>query len=343
MSHASRGWAIATIAALIVVIAALVLLLERRRSIAPSPPPTADLEPVKCEVPPLSFGTATPGSEDPPIVLVGPPKVRFYLDGKPVVADAENPPTVAPGEHELRVELEGQPRYATRFRVAPFTPGLFEAELHPTYGLTVSRLGTVCTTCPEALDVARIEPGGLGPTKPALTRAADALRRDDWRAAAEALAEVPARDRRQPIFLRMSAITFAMSHGEIQARETLERAAAKAKGLRRALAAYDRVRKSEQERRERLLVVRWNRVTERFAALSRKFEPLARNQVARASERMVSLTSAFETALENDDGPATEVAVRAAEETLIQLATQLRGLKPTDCEFQNDVAATLLQ
>ncbi len=226
----------------------------------------------------------------------------------------------------------------------PFEAGLFHAKRTPGAGLTLVRLGTICLSCGEALDVARLDPSPSDSKPSALfVGAASALRTDDWRSAAEALAQVPPKLRGKDEFLRLSAAVYADSLGTRQARAALDQAAKQDPELKAALAAFDRAVAAEGERRVKLVVNRWNKVTDRFATFSQKYEPLARNPVAAASERMVGLTPAFEKGMEEKDPAAMEAATRSAEQTLLQLATLVRGLKPSDCPFQNEVAAALLQ
>lgn len=347
MAGGSARWAVpAALAALLLVLGALVALRGPGRAQVP-PGPDGGAAGAGCDVPPLAFPPMS-AQGAPQVLLSGGPGVRFWIDGERALGPLDEPRAYPPGERTLRVEADGEEGLQTRFRLDPFAPALFHATVEPGAGLSLVRLGVVCRSCSGAfaeLDLGKGPAGAGADAQVRFREAARAMREDDWQLAATILRDVPARARKEGTFLRLASSVYAAAIAPQRAREVLggltgaDRAA-----LQPALAAWDRAVEQEQARRLRLLVARWNRLTDRFADFGQRYEPSIRSQMGAAALRMEQLSPHFEAAVSAGDESAQEAAILAVEALLLRLARDVLGTRPeNDCAFQAEVSATLLR
>jgi hypothetical protein len=283
------------------------------------------------------------GAEAPPVILwaVGP--VRLFVDGAAAFSAPEDPKALPVGQHTLKAEAPGQAPLTTRFLVEPFTPAFFHVEADAEAGLTLARLGTVCTSCEAPVAVVELSyEKSAEPASALLTQAAQALRADDWRTAAAKLRQVPARQRGLPLFHRLAAGVYeATSQPERARDELLAIDAAGSNDLRALMGRLEALQKVERARAQQVATARWNKVTERFARLVDKFARVVPGPVASSTARMAELSKAFTEANRLGEVEGQQAALSAAEEALGTFAAQLRASRPLDCPFQADVVQTL--
>ncbi len=307
--------------------------------------PTAALDAgVAC--PPIAVKPPRPlaGAEGPPLLLWATGEVRLFVDGQAAFSPPESPRFFPAGEHTLKVEAPGRPPLETRFRLSPFTPALFHAEVRDDV-LTLVRLGSVCTSCtppviPPELTFARSKATAMV----LFEDAAAALQRDDWASAAAKLKGVRPADRSHPLFLRLAAAVYASAAMPDEGRRALRGISAKqSPELPALLAALERLEASERKREQDVVMARWNATTERFGRLVSHFESELPGATAAGAARLAELSRAFESAMRARDVVEQDITLRAAEAALEQLVAQLRSSRPDDCAFQNDVVATLVR
>ena len=271
---------------------------------------------------------------------------RLFLDGQAAFSPPDAPRRISVGEHRIRLESPGQEPLETQVRIDPFTPALFHGELDPEAGLNLVTVGAVCASCTEAVSPLRLsfEPAEVA-SHTLLISAAQALRKNDWQRAATFLRGVPVKARRpSALFHRLAAAAFNDAVQPQKARAELEALpAAERKELEKLLRALDALRQAELKRQAEVVVLRWNKVTERFQALIQRFGTKATGPTQSASRRLGELSSAFESALGAKDLLQQERLLRAAEDALSSVATQIRAAHPTDCPFQAEVVGTLVQ
>jgi len=109
------------------------------------------------------------------------------------------------------------------------------------------------------------------------------------------------------------------------------------------LEALGALEKSERARRAQVLLARWNKLTERFAALVSRFQKEAPGPVTSHSKRFESLSVAFNTATRDDRLSGQQQAVEGAEATVRALARDIRAARPEDCGLQKDVLGALVR
>jgi hypothetical protein len=156
---------------------------------------------------------------------------------------------------------------------------------------------------------------------------------------------VPVKERRSPLFLRLAARVYADSLQPELARQSLEAIpAAQAHDLRGLLVQLDRMSRSEHERRKKVALDRWNKLTERLGGLVARFGKDASGPAATAARRFERLSKMVEEAVQRPSGyKQEEEAIAAAEQALLALAGEIRATRPEDCAFQAEVAAALVR
>ncbi|MGQ0506604.1 MAG: hypothetical protein ACT4TC_14925 [Myxococcaceae bacterium] len=340
LKRAQAIWLTLCCLAALAIIASQVL--GNRPKAPPLPPPRAELDGGGCEVPAEISVRPNSTADAPPSVLVAVPPVKLFLDGEPVYAGADAPRQVRAGEHELRAEAPGEAPLVTRLRVDAFTPFLVHAERSPSpVGITLLRAGTVCVSCASPLNDVKLDFRKQAVRAPALlATAAEALRKDDWANAAEALRGVPVKARKDPLFLRLAS---AVHSASLQPELSKQEAAASSVEVKVLLEKLDTLKLAEGTRRHSVLLARWNKLTERFGAVTQRFQPDAPGAVAAGSSRFDSLSKAFEVAARGQKVTEEDELVGAAEVTLVTLVGQIRRARPEDCLFQTEVVATALR
>lgn len=356
-TNGSKTWQLAALVALVAVAAVLLLMVARKRARQREGQPQAHrtmpgadagtrlIAETHCNLPPLAFPTLNSHGA-PPVLLSGPGKARFFIDGTQVFSATDAPKTFPLGEHSLKVELDGQDSIDTRFRLDAFTPALFHVTVEPEAGLSLLRLGVVCKSCaPAFAEVDFSFPRGVaGDTQLRLREAARAMREDDWQLASTILRNVPPKDRRNGTFIRLSSSVYSAAIAPDRAREILRQlAGADQKALRPVLADYEKAADSEAARRQKLLINKWNKLTDRFAAFGQNYEPAIRSQMGAAALRMEQLSPHFEQAVNAKDEAEQETTIKAVEDLMVRLAKDLLATRPTDCAFQQEIAAALLK
>ncbi len=338
--RALQAWLIACGSAALLLSATAGLLLQRRPAPAVAPASGAT---DACGLPSVDNVRALPGAEGPPVLLWATGGVHLYLDDAPAFSPPEAPRHFTVGEHSVRLEAEGHPPLLTRLRFEPWTPALLHAQVDPGIGLTLVRLNAPCTVCPaptRPVDRVPYAPSTKEPTA-LLGEAASALRQNAWPQALAALEGVPPDARRSAHFLRLASAVHVDAWAQAASREALEALPARdARDLAPLLSRLDALTAAEDGRRHRVQLERWNRTTERFGGLVRRFEPQVPQAVGAAARRLEVLTRAFETKHTARDTLGAEEALLAAEESLSSLVTQLRSARPGDCAFQAEVVAT---
>jgi hypothetical protein len=155
---------------------------------------------------------------------------------------------------------------------------------------------------------------------------------------------VPLAGRKAAPFLRLAAAVHADTLQPELSRRELESIPKKDAGeLPGLLAAFDALRSAELSRRHEVLLARWNKLTERFGALTRRFESDAPGAVASGASRFQELSHGFESASRDKRLAQEDELVTAAETTLVALVAQIRKARPHDCGFQAEVVATALR
>jgi hypothetical protein len=288
---------------------------------------------------------ALPGADDPPVLLWAVGGVRLMVDGAAAYSSPDEPKHLSVGDHILRAEAEGLEPLEIRFHVEPFVPALLHVQADEGVGLSVAFVGVTCRSCEFANVVPSLDPEPREmPVKELLPGAAASLRRSDWRRAAGYLRQVPASERKRPPFTRLAASFYASTLQDEKARAALASIpAAKANDLGRLMDALGRLEKSERARRAQVLLARWNKLAERFAALSGRFQGDAPGPVTAHSKRFEGLSLAFNTAVRDDRLPGQQRAVEGAEATVRALAADIRAARPNDCGFQKDVLGALVR
>ena len=280
------------------------------------PPPPSPPAPVACEPAPEVPLLALPGADDPPVLLWAVGGVRLSVDGAAAYSSPEEPKHLAVGDHTLRAEADGDEPLEIRFRVTPFVPALLHVQADEGVGLSLAFAGVTCRSCefanvPPALAP---EPRAL-PARELLPGAASSLRRGDWRRAAGYLRQVPASQRKHPLFSRLAAGVYAATLQDDKARAALASIPArKANDLGRLL-----------------------------DALSSRFQKDAPGAVTSHAKRFEGLSLAFNTAVRDSRLPAQQQAVEGAEATVRELAKDIRAARPDDCGLQKDVLGALVR
>ncbi len=344
-------WLATCCVAALVIIAAVALGPRLRgggEPVGPEPVAAAGdagAAPSGCDVPAEVSLRPNVSADAPPVLFVAEGEVKLLLDGQPVYTPVDAPRPVPPGEHELQAVLPGEPPLKTQVRIDAFTPALFHARAFPDLGVTLARLGAVCVSCASPLNDVELTYAKQGVRPPALLRsAATAMRSDDWTTAASALRGVPVSERKGALFLRLAAAVHAATLQPELSRRELEAIPKQEAGeLPELLAAFDALRAQELSRRHEVLLSRWNKLTERFGALTRRFEQDAPGAVASGSSRFQELSRGFETASRDKKLAQEDELVTAAETTLVALVAQIRKAHPQDCAFQAEVVATALR
>jgi len=307
----------------------------------PAPPPAE----APCDVPADIPLLAQPDADDPPVLLwaVGP--VKLSVDGAVAFSPPDEPRHFRVGEHSLRAEAPGQEPLTLRFRLEPFSPAFFHAQVDEGIGLSVVSLGAPCTGCGFADTSPSFDP--VPPELPVpdlLGAAASALRRSDWRRAVAFLRQVPPRHRHDPRYLRLEAAARAAGLQPDEARAALQRIPkASSNDLARVLDAHTALERTERTRREQVLLVRWNRLAERFGALVARFQQEAPSAVAAHTPRFESLSRAYAIAARDKRLSGQQAAVDGAEATVRQLAKDIRAARPSDCALQKNVVGALVR
>jgi len=288
---------------------------------------------------------AQPQADAPPVLLWAVGGVRVSLDGAAAYSPPEAPLHLAVGPHVLDAEAPGQERVTLHFRVEPFTPALFHAQLDEGLGLSVVYLGAGCIGCAFADTPPTLDPLPPGLPVPALLgAAASALRRSDWRRAVFFLRQVPRTQRNDPRYARLEAIARMAALQPNEARSALKRIPPSAsKDLSPLVDAYAALEHSEPNRRAQVLLERWNRLAERFGALVSRFQQEMPSAIAAHVQRFETLSRVYAVAARDGRLAGQQEAVEGAEATVRQLAKDLRATRPQDCALQKDVVGVLLR
>lgn len=313
-----RWWWLAFLAALVLLVSAGGFLVLKPAKPAPPPPLPPRVRCPQLDAPMKPF---LAGAEDTPVFFTG--SAPLTLDGTP----ARSGP-VAPGEHVVRgdgVQLT--------FRLEPFQPAWFDAEVIPGLGLTLVWLGAACQSCPPALDAVKLDYTRTSAADPdLLASAAAALRANDWRGAAAKLRAVSPKARALVPYRRLAAHVLQATRQPAAALEQL-------KDL--APAAWTAARATEAARESTLGMQRWNLITEKFSQLLEQFALDAPGPVQLATGRLSELTASFLEASRKQDYVGQDALVKAAEEALAQFVRTLRRTRPDDCDFQARISASL--
>ena len=349
-----RTWLAACAASALLLCAVVVWLSAGRTGRAPTPGLVRGAPPglaraakvdagATCTGPVPTLVRAHPDAEGPPLLLWAVGEVRLFLDGEAVFSPPEAPRHFTSGEHVLRIEAEGHAPMETRLRLDAFTPALVHAQVDGAAGITAVRVGTVCMSCASPVSPLELGSAPTGePMEPLMNRAAHALRREDWREAAELLRAVPVKARRTPLFRRLEAATWLAAAEPMRARAAAEAIRGpEAHELDRLLARLAELEKEEQQRYASVVLTRWNRITEQHAALLRAATGQVQVNADELNRRMEALSAAFNEARAQGDAIEQERVFVAAEKTTAELLAGLVAERPNDCAFQTRLAATL--
>lgn len=327
-----RWWWLAFLGAFVLLASAggFLVLQAQNTAAAPKPPPPPR---VRCPNLDAPIPALLPGAESPPVMVGVGPGARLLLDGKPA---ATGP--LPPGEHTLRAEADGSEALALTFRLDPFRPALFHAEVTPGVGLTLVWLGAACHSCPQALDAVRLDHTRTSAADAdLLADAAKALRANDWRTAAARLRAVTPKSRAQNPYRRLAAHVYQATRQPAAAQAELERV----ERLTPSVAEFSAAVAADAAREAVVGMQRWNLLTEKFSHLLEQFAADAPGAVQQATGRLAELTAAFLEASRKQDFLAQDELVKAAEEAFAQFVRALRRSRPDDCDFQARVSASL--
>lgn len=285
-------------------------------------------------------------ADDPQLIIWATGDVRMELDGELVFAPPDAPKSLKPGPHKLKVDGKREGKEETAFRVLPGKHGFFFASTLPDIGLVIVRTGTICESCDEATGMEDLKHSPREDSASYLIKeAARILRQQKWSDARELLKGVAPKDRKTEAFLTVAAAYYGQANQAPQALEMIETAAKThpKSGLALLWQGFAQMKEKEKERREKVLLQRWNKLTERFSNLVSRFEPEVRGIVDAHSRRLETLSTAYATAAEKHDLGQQEQLVTSAHEILEQFVDQIRAQRPDDCDFQSKVVAAALQ
>lgn len=332
-------------AAAVVGLVVLVLRDKPRATLPVGKTATADAGPA-CNAPKTLALMPLPSADDPQLVIWATGDVRMELDGELVFAPPDTPKLVKPGPHKLRIDGKREGKEETSFRVLSGKQAFFFASTLPDVGLVVVRAGTICESCDEATGLEDLKHAPRGDSAAYLLKeAARILRQQKWSDARALLKGVAPKDRKSEAFLTVAAAYYGQANQTPQALEMVE-AAAKAypkSGLGLLWQGFTDLKTKQKERREKVLLQRWNKLTERFSNLVSRFEPEVRGIVDAHSRRLETLSTAYATAAEKHDLEQQEQLVTSAHDLLEQFVEQIRAQRPDDCDFQTKVVAAALQ
>lgn len=332
----AKWWLLLGAAVAVIAIVLLASGLSRKHAQGPN-------DGSACSVPASVSVHPLPDADSPPAILWADGNVRLFLNGEPTYSSPDEPRRLRTGDYEIRADAPHAQRVVTRMTVAPFEPVLVEASFDDVLGLSVLRLGAACKSCDFAESPVVLTPERSStPTSRLLSEAAAALRHDDWFTGASRLRQVPQSERGKPPFLRLAAIVYADTLQPQLAERTLA-LLPPGSPLPRLVQTHRRLQAAERERKQSVVLDRWNKVTERFAALIGRFEKAAPAPVASAAKRLEKLSGAFEAASRTKDVPSEQETLAAAESALAALGSEIRATRPDDCAFQADVVATLVR
>ncbi|MBX5481868.1 MAG: hypothetical protein IRZ16_08535 [Myxococcaceae bacterium] len=300
-----------------------------------------------CTVALPSLRRAEPFAENPPVILWAVGDVRLFLDGKPAFSPPEAPKRFPPGSHEVRVEAPGREPITATLRFSPYQPVLIHAEDDGDAGLTLVQVGAVCTSCePPVVPLDSFPVPKKARPKAApdalLQSAAAALRTSRWQEAALALGALPPKARTGTLYHRLAAATWTGAVAFQKARAELSTITGPdANELDRLLARLAALAAEEQTRNARVVMARWNRVTEQHAALLRSANGIPGLDLAGSERRMVKLSGDFNAAAARKDVAEQERIFAAAEEVAQTLLSELIAARKDDCALRARVATAL--
>lgn len=340
-----NGWLTVSIAAGLLVVGGVVLVKTRKpQAVTQAAVPAPDNE--ACRAPKTLSLMPLPAADDPPAIIWATGDVRLELNDAVAFAPPDAPVTLKTGPHSLKVDGKLAGREQTRFRVMRSTPAFFFATVLKQQGLVLVRFGTLCESCePPTNTEELVYKPGRDSTAYLLKESAKLLRAEKWTEARDLLRAVPPKDRASESFRLIAAALFGQANQNAEALAQLKALAKDNKGspVAQVLSAFEALKVSERSRREKVLMQRWNKLTDRFAGLVARFEPEVRGAVEGHSRRLEALSSAFAKAAETKDVLAQEDLVRAAHGLLEEFVEQIRAQRPDDCDFQTKVVAAALQ
>ncbi len=322
------------------LLSAVVLGLMRARVV--SVPPALVPAAPHCELPMPELLPADAEAEHPPLILWAVNGARLFIDGRAAFSPPEAPKTLAPGTYTLRVEAEGHAPVETRFRLDPWQPALFHAEVDAQVGIVLLGVGAVCESCEMPLTpltvAATAAPSGLDVSR-ALREAAAALRVDDWQTAASVLGPLPPNARRTTLSRKLLAGTYLRAAAPGPARAELSSLrTTHSEALPSLLQRLDALRASAQARRHEVTLSRWNRLTMQHAALVRLAATRPELGIWGEAARMEDASARFGEARAAKDALAGAQAFSDAREAATGLLVKLVG---EDCEARAHVIAAL--
>lgn len=345
MSGRNLWLALAVVAAL--AVGAFVVLVGKKKAPAPQPSVAVVADAgAECNAPKTLALLPLPSADDPPVILWATGDVRMELNDELVFAPPDSPKTLKSSSHKLRVEAKTAGKEETTFRVLRQRPAFFYATSMPDVGLVLVRHGTLCESCDEPTGTEQLQYAARkDSTNYLLRETAKVLRQEKWTEARDFLAGVPPKDRQSEAFRILAAALFGQANQPTQALEQLESIAKTnpKSPVAQLISGFAALKASEEKRREKVLLMRWNKLTERYSNLVSRFEPEVRGFVDRHARRLETLSSAYSKASETHDVPKQEELVRAAQELVEQFVEEIRAQKPEDCDFQSKVVAAALQ
>lgn len=342
--RSSTLWLGACAAAALMLVTIVVLLARARASkqVRAAAPPIASTPP--CAVPTPTLRRADPTAEAPPVILYAVGGARIFIDGRAAFSPPETPEHFSPGEHELRVEAPGHEAITSRVRFLPFKPALIHAEVDDALGLSVVRLGIVCQSCePSITPMSSFPPTKRG-TAPAqlLAEAASLLRRDRWEEAATRLGAWPPKAKRSAAYHRLAAATWMSAGDAVRARQEAGRIRHKdARDLDVLLRRLDGLEHEERERYARVVMARWNKLTEQHSAILRTAHGTEALELGASEQRIEALSAAFNVAMQQKSVPEEERIFESAEASTKALLQRLIDARRDDCVFRTRLATAL--
>ncbi|MFL5320291.1 MAG: hypothetical protein ACJ790_11595 [Myxococcaceae bacterium] len=350
MAEQSRAKWIALSAAAAVLLLVVAVLAPRLVSTPPNKPKSDPVHEAGvavdagCRVPDKLTLHPLPGAEDPPLVLFAEGNTKVMVDGTASFSGTDAPKHFKVGEHALRIESEGSQPINTNVRVDPWKPGLLYMPHDELLGTLLIRVDAQCTVCRAPVVKQTLGFAKRSDSKEYLLReSARQLRDHDFAAAGELLRGVPMKERKDRRFVLLAAMYYSEVSQPSDVAATLEELSKLDSGFAKLNDGMEELRISERLRRNKILLARWNKLTDRYSALVSRFEPQVRASMEERARRFEKLSDAFTKAAEAKDVLHEDELVRAAEDNLSDLVDAIRGTAPNDCAFQASVVATALQ
>jgi hypothetical protein len=273
--------------------------------------------------------TAATAKASGPAPLVAPmPGLVVRIDGAAV------PPTLDEGVHLVEASAARATGTKLKVRVSAFMPVVID--LRVTAGaITALLVGAQCETCVHGdteLDLAYHR--GTGD----VSGMARALAQGDWVLAALQVRAIAPDDRQGPELVRLIAVLASYAGKASLARAQLKHLP-KNDPLRAALVKRDGDEHDIPRRQLATATERWNAMSDRFQRLTERFATDAPQLMIALTKQLEPLSADFVRVRLAGDAIACESTLELASEHLRGCLRRLRAMRPTDCAWQARITA----